>query len=77
MPKLTKAELDKILEKSRDVLLHSLNEDIKRYDLEMENWNLRVGSEISISISSKVNSIIKINEVLEPLAQIKNEEVGK
>tara|TARA_A100001201_G_scaffold110274_1_gene94315 strand:- start:966 stop:1172 length:207 start_codon:yes stop_codon:yes gene_type:complete len=68
MPKLTKAELDKILEKSRDVLLHSLNEDIKRYDLEMENWNLRVGSEISISISSKVNSIIKINEVLEPLA---------
>lgn len=68
MPKLTKSELDKILEKSRDVLLHSLNEDIKRYDLEMENWNLRVGSEISISISSKVNSIIKINEVLEPLA---------
>jgi hypothetical protein len=68
MPKLTKAELDKILEKSRDVLLHSLNEDIKRYDLEMENWNLRIGSEISISISSKVNSIIKINEVLEPLA---------
>ena len=68
MPKLTKAELDKILEKSRDVLLHSLNEDIKRYDLEMENWNLRVGSEISISISSKVNSIIKINEVLEPVA---------
>ena len=68
MPKLTKAELDKILEKSRDVLLHSLNEDIKRYDLEMENWNLRVGSEISTSISSKVNSIIKINEVLEPLA---------
>tara|TARA_B100000085_G_scaffold176646_1_gene160968 strand:+ start:1413 stop:1619 length:207 start_codon:yes stop_codon:yes gene_type:complete len=68
MAKLTKAELDKILEKSRDVLLHSLNEDIKRYDLEMENWNLRVGSEISISISSKVNSIIKINEVLEPLA---------
>jgi len=68
MAKLTKAELDKILEKSRDVLLHSLNEDIKRYDLEMENWNLRIGSEISISISSKVNSIIKINEVLEPLA---------
>ena len=68
MAKLTKAELDKSLAKSRDVLLHSLNEDIKRYDLEMENWNLRVGSEISISISSKVNSIIKINEVLEPLA---------
>jgi len=67
MPKLTKSELDKILEKSRDVLLHSLNEDIKRYDLEMENWNLRVGSEISASISTKVNSIIKINEVLEPL----------
>ena len=42
--------------------------DLLRYDLEMENWNLRVGSEISISISSKVNSIIKINEVLEPLA---------
>jgi len=68
MPKLTKAELDKILEKSRDVLLHSLNEDIKRYDLEMENWNLRVGSEISTSISTKVNSIIEINKVLEPLA---------
>jgi hypothetical protein len=65
--KLTKAEFDKILEKSRDVLLHSLNEDIKRYDLEMENWNLRVGSEISASISTKVNSIIKINKVLEPL----------
>lgn len=68
MDKLTKAELDKILNKSRDVLLHSLNEDIKRYDLEMENWNLRVGSEISISISSKVNSIIKINEFLDTLA---------
>lgn len=67
MAKLTKAEFDKILEKSRDVLLHSLNEDIKRYDLEMENWNLRVGSEISASISTKVNSIIKINKVLEPL----------
>jgi hypothetical protein len=67
MPKLTKDEFHKILEKSRDVLLHSLNEDIKRYDLEMENWNLRVGSEISASISTKVNSIIKINKVLEPL----------
>lgn len=64
MAKLTKDNVDKILEKSREVLMHSLNEDIKRYDVEMENWNLRIGSEISTSIAHKVNTILEINKEL-------------
>lgn len=63
--RLNLAEMNKILNKSRDVLVHSLNEDIKRYDLEMENWNLRVGSEISSSIAHKVLAIIEINKEVE------------
>jgi len=63
--RLNLAEMNKILEKSREVLVHSLNEDIKRYDLEMENWNLRVGSEISNSIANKVLAIDVINKELE------------
>lgn len=57
--------MNKILNKSRDVLVHSLNEDIKRYNLEMENWNLRVGSEISSSIAHKVLAVIEINKEVE------------
>lgn len=60
--RLNLSEMNKILGKSREVLVHSLNEDIKRYDLEMENWNLRVGSEISSSIAHKVLAIIEINK---------------
>lgn len=60
--RLNLSEMNKILSKSREVLVHSLNEDIKRYDLEMENWNLRVGSEISSSIAHKVLAIIEINK---------------
>lgn len=63
--RLNLAEMNKILEKSREVLVHSLNEDIKRYDLEMENWNLRVGSEISNSIATKVLAIEVINKAVE------------
>jgi len=63
--RLNLAEMNKILEKSREVLVHSLNEDIKRYDLEMENWNLRVGSEISNSIANKVLAIDVINKEVE------------
>lgn len=63
--RLNISEMNKILSKSREVLVHSLNEDIKRYDLEMENWNLRVGSEISNSIANKVLAIDVINKEVE------------
>lgn len=63
--RLNLSEMNKILSKSREVLVHSLNEDIKRYDLEMENWNLRVGSEISNSIANKVLAIDVINKEVE------------
>jgi|DEB0MinimDraft_10_1074344.scaffolds.fasta_scaffold02115_4 hypothetical protein len=63
--RLNLSEMNKLLEKSREVLVHSLNEDIKRYDVEMENWNLRVGSEISNSIASKVLAIDVINKEVE------------
>lgn len=63
--RLNLSEMNKILDKSREVLVHSLNEDIKRYDLEMENWNLRVGSEISNSIANKVLAIDVINKEVE------------
>jgi hypothetical protein len=63
--RLNLSEMNKLLEKSREVLVHSLNEDIKRYDVEMENWNLRVGSEISNSIANKVLAIDVINKEVE------------
>lgn len=63
--RLNLSEMNKILDKSREVLVHSLNEDIKRYDLEMENWNLRVGSEISNGIATKVLAIEVINKAVE------------
>lgn len=63
--RLNLSEMNKILDRSREVLVHSLNEDIKRYDLEMENWNLRVGSEISNGIATKVLAIEVINKAVE------------